>query len=127
MSVNISKEAAAEQVTYIEELFDSQLDVESKRKIERAIESGRLEFDDESEAFTIRLVKPVTLQNGETVTHLKIEEPTTEQMTKATRVKGEVEQASKIIAAVSGQPTAVIERLKMRDFAIASMVLGFFA
>ena len=91
-----------------------------------AIRKGRLDFDEQSETFSVYLRKPIELDNGDTVAKLELSEPTACQMRVAGKSIDEFEQSLLLIGYLAGQPVSVIERMGSRDLTLTSRVLGFF-
>jgi len=123
----VSKEAAEDMLQEWQRIFDAELDSDDAARISRAIQSGRLDFDEDTETFNMHLVKPVELKDGTNVTELEITELDASQLKSAMTASDPMEQSVKMLSAVSGQPVAVIDRLKMRDFALGGAVCSFFA
>ena len=124
----VSPQAAEEMLQEWIEATGAELDPDTQAILTRAIRAGKLDFDTELEVFTLHLKKPLTLENGESISSIQISEPTGQQLSDATKnTKSEFDQSMKIISYVSGNPLAVIYRLKMRDMSIAGAVISFFA
>ncbi len=123
----IAEEVAREQLEKMITAFGADLDPENKHSLLRAISAGRLDFDETEESFTIMLVKPIQLENGETVETLIITEPDFSQVQKASKSKNEIDQTLFLLSSITGHPAGVIGRLKMRDLTLCGTVLSFFA
>lgn len=127
MGDKINAKVAEEMIERWQEITGAELDPETQATISRAIRAGRLDFDEDSEAFTLLLVKPIHLENGDVIESVQIEEPTAQQISDAARkVSGDFQQSLKIIEYVSGLPAGIANRMKMRDITTAGAILGFF-
>lgn len=92
----------------------------------RAIMSGRLDRKDD--AFDYRLASPLRLDNGESVTSITITEPDARILRDASKGnRDNIDTTLRMLAALSSQPLAVIERVKMRDITALGELLDFFA
>ena len=89
--------------------------------------SGRVTFDLESEVFTLRLRKPLKLENGENLSELKIEGFTFRQQQQATKgTEDPTEVSSRMLSMVTEQPAGILDRLRMKDINTAVTLMGFF-
>lgn len=122
----IAPKVAEKMLTEWQEATGAELDADTQATISRAIRSGRLDFDTSSEVFSLNLVKPIELENGETVDRLEISEPTVQQISDASKTKNEFEQSMKILSYVTGQSVSVLNRMRMRDMTVAGALLNFF-
>jgi hypothetical protein len=123
----VSEKAAKEMLSRMVDVTGAEIDEEQREHFIRAIQHGRLDFDADSEAFTVYLRKPVDLDNGEALDRLEISEPTAGQMRQAARANDDFEQTLRLISLMTGHPVTVIERMRARDLTLAGGVLGFFA
>lgn len=98
-----------------------------KEKIMQAIQEGRLDFDAETEEFSYTLRKPIILENGQTVTQVKIYEPEALAVQSAGKLKNEMEMTIRLLSSITGQPLGVINRLKLRDMTLMGYLIGFFS
>ena len=117
---------AKEAVTKCKGYFGSTLDEESENAVIRGFMAGLVEFNETNEKFTVYLRKPITLENGEVIDKLSIQEPTADQVRMAGRTQDPFGQAVDILGYVSGWPVGILNRLKMRDISLAGSVLAFF-
>lgn len=122
----VSEERAQELYQEMVDTFGNEPDAEQIPVVMRGIRAGRLEFDAANETFEIHLVKPVKLQNGDTVDSFTIEEPTTEQISKADNRPSDMAKTINLVSSVSRHPVTVIERIRMRDISLAGAVVSFF-
>lgn len=122
----MTREQAEVELGAMESSLDITLDAENRERILSLIEKDRLMFDEEREEFTLRLRKPIELENGKTIEELIIKDPTAEQLQKADKNDGGFALTLRTIGFVSGQPIGVINRMKSRDLTAASAVLSFF-
>jgi hypothetical protein len=97
------------------------------RKLLRAAMCGRIVFDEAQQVFTVKLLRPVQLENGELVDSLTIREPSSGQIRQAAQGKGEIEVTMRLLSAVTGQPVGVLDRVVQRDLLILSEAFSFFA
>ncbi|ORC37263.1 hypothetical protein B4O97_03475 [Marispirochaeta aestuarii] len=109
-----------------EEKFDTVITADRDRLI-RAIEAGRITYSEGSETFIIELVKPINLENGDTLTMLEVSEPTVEQLRQAQKIKDEFAMSLRLLSQMVGQPEGVLGRMKARDMNLAAAVMGFFS
>ena len=122
----VAPQAAEEILGRWQEVLDVELDADTQGVLVKAIRSGRLDFNEDTEEFTIILRKPIELQNGDTIEKLTLSEPSGEQIGAASKSADTFQQTLKIIASLSGQPLGVVNRLKMRDLNLAGSVISFF-
>jgi hypothetical protein len=105
--------------------LDVTLSDDGKSRIARAVMSGRLDYD--GSKFAYILAAPVTLENGTKIEKLEISEPTAAQLREASKAnRDQMDTAMRLLSGVSGQPLAVIDRLKQRDVMLLSELVGFF-
>lgn len=122
----ICREAAEEEIREWENFFDVELDEETQNKITRSIVRGDLTLDTGSRFFTMKLVCPIKLENGETLDSLKIEEPRSDQMLAAAKAINEMDIMMHLLSATTKQPLGVLGRLKLRDLLLAGELFNFF-
>lgn len=122
----MTREQAEVELGAMEASLDITLDAENRERILSLIEKDRLIFDEEREEFTLRLRKPIELENGKTIEELLIKDPTAEQLQKADKSDGGFALTLRTIGFVSGQPIGIINRMRSRDLTAASSVLSFF-
>lgn len=122
----MTREQAEVELQAIESALDTKIDDDNRERVLSLIEKDRLMFDEEAESFTMRLRKPIELDNGKTIEELTIKDPTAEQLQKADKNDGGFALTLRTIGFVSGQPIGVINRMKSRDLTAASAVLSFF-
>jgi hypothetical protein len=120
----VAAEAASEMLKTWEADFDVELSEDEEAPILKAIRAGRLDFDADTGEFLLSLIRPVELANGDSVEELTLSEPDMGQLRKALASK-EAEQSIKLLAACTGQPAGVLDRLKARDANAALGVLAF--
>lgn len=123
----VSEKAATQMLDRILEATGAEIDEAQRSQMQRAIQKGRLDFDEDAEQFTVYLRKPVAMDNGETLDRLELTEPTAGQMRQAARANDDFEQTLRLISLMTGQPVSVIERMGARDLTVAGGVLSFFA
>ncbi len=123
----IAREVAEKEIESWCDQFECVLDDGIGERLTLAVMAGRLSLDVESEVFTLKLRKPLTLENGEILAELKIEGPTFRQQQAATKGTEEVNEISaRMLSAVTGQPTGILDRLQMKDINTAVTLIGFF-
>lgn len=122
----IAREAAETEVQGWCERFGVTPGPASLESITSALMAGRLTLDEAREEFTIRLRSPIRLENGEVIEELTIGEPDARQLRDANKSKDEFDQTLRLLAAVSGRPLGVLERLKQKDLILVGEVFGFF-
>ena len=118
----IEQSAALEELQLIEDDLGVTIDEDNRKRVARAIGRGLITYADGE--FELKLVAPIALENGKTVDKITVAEPTAEQIKRATG--DELTMSIKLIAAISGQPVGVIDRMKMRDLTNAGALLAFF-
>lgn len=125
MTEAIAREVAEVMVFDWASALGVTLEPGTKERITRAVMAGRLDYS--GDAFRYRLAAPVKLDNGETVAELTVAEPTAGQLRESSRGNREgMDAAMRILSGVTGQPLAVIDRLKQRDVMLLSELIGFF-
>lgn len=125
--VTMTDEAAqAELAAIVDDLGVDMPDERDARPILRALKSGRLDFDTAEQAFTVELQKPITLDNGQTIDVLTLQEPTADQIRKANKINDPVELAVRLIGYATGQPEGYIGRIRQRDLNLLGALVGFF-
>ncbi len=122
----IARDAAEEEVQGWCELFRITLDLSERERIVTALMAGRIAFDEKNESFTVRLRKPIHLDNGETVESLKIEEADARQIKEANKVKDDFEKSLRLLSSISGQPLGVLDRIKQKDLLLIGDMFNFF-
>ncbi len=122
----LTEEQAVKKYESAKEIFGRELPENIAKEIIKCFKSGRLDFNEIDEYFTITLVKEIPTGSGERLTFLTITEPDFLQVQKAGSAKTEIEQTSKLISLITGLPQGLIDRLKMRDVSLAGAVLSFF-
>ncbi len=123
----LTEEQAAEALKKAVDCFDADLDSDARKTLLKSFMSGRLVFNEQDESFTVYLVKPLELENGEKINQLKITEPTFEQLRSAMKSSNQIEQAIIIISNMAGISSGIIQRLKTRDITVCGAVMSFFA
>ena len=127
MSEIVCRESAESEVQLWAEHFGVTLDLPDRERIVRAVMDGRLSFDDVAETFIYRLRKPVTLENGDTLSELRINEPSTGKIRDANKItKDEFEVSVRLLSYVTGHPLGIIDRICMRDLTTTGTLFGFF-
>jgi hypothetical protein len=125
MTEVIAREAALEMIQSWAEAMEAE--IAASAKLLRAVQSGRLDFNSDTESFRYSLISPVKLENGETIDSLTVTEPTAEQLREANKGnRDEMETTMRALSAVTGKPLAVINRIKTRDITALGEILGFF-
>lgn len=122
----IAEEAAEEEVQGWCDNFEVTLDIGSRERIVRAVMAGRITFDGQAETFDIQLRKPIDLDNGESVTSIKLKEPDTRNLRDANKAKDDFEMTLRLLSYVSGHPLGVMERIKQKDLILAGEMFNFF-
>ena len=122
----IAEEAAEEEVQGWCDNFEVTLDIGSRERIVRAVMAGRITFDGQAETFDIQLRKPIDLDNGESVTSIKLKEPDTRNLRDANKAKDDFEMTLRLLSCVSGHPLGVMERIKQKDLILAGEMFNFF-
>lgn len=99
-------------------------------KLIKAVQKGRLEFDEESEKFKLKLRKAYALENGETLNRLTFSEPDGRMVRTSAKgsnmEKDQAEVSFKMVAAITGLPLGVLDRLSKRDLEDTMLVASFF-
>jgi hypothetical protein len=138
MSEVIAREVALAEIVRWAEHFDRAPDAGEHDTLLRAVMAGRLSFNAEREEFCYSLLKPVELENKDTLTTLTVAEPTAGQFAAAFRVikvrqdgasaVGELDLIGTVkqVASCTGKPYTVIERVRKRDFDTLQAVISFF-
>lgn len=124
--VTMSREAADTELDRIAADLGIELDEDSRVTVRRALMAGRLSWDAAEETFMVSLIKPIRLDNGETIDTLTVTEPTAGQLQKAGKIHDDMEQSLKMIAYCTDQPDGYIQRIRMRDLNVLGALVGFF-
>ena len=125
--MNQEKDIAETYLAEWIETFEAQeFDDDTRALLLRGINSGRLDLNKGTEEFTLKLIKPVELDNGEVIEAMKISEPSVHQLRESQRDRDDFTKSLKLLAAITGHPVGVLERLKSRDMTLAGAVMGFF-
>ena len=122
----LTEEQAVEALEKAVKCFDADLKKDDKAALKKGFVSGRLIFNEKDESFTVYLIKPIELENGEKIGSINISEPTFEQLEAAGKSTNQFEQAIDLISNMSGIGKGIIRRLKMRDLNLFGAVMGFF-
>ncbi len=123
----VAREVAIAFVNRWAEQLECVLDDGIGERLTLAVMAGRLSLDAESEVFTLKLRNPLTLENGDILSELKIEGPTFRQQQQATKGTEDANIISaRMLSAITGQPTGVLDRLQMKDINTAVTLVGFF-
>lgn len=123
----VAREVAEKEIESWCEQMECVLDDGIGERLALAVMAGRLSLDAESEVFTLKLRTPLTLENGDILSELKIEGPTFRQQQEATKGTEEVNEiSSRMLSAVTGQPAGILDRLQMKDVNTAVTLVGFF-
>jgi hypothetical protein len=93
----------------------------------QAVEAKRVSLDSDTEKFSIVLLKPIQLENGERVSIVTIGEADVGMIRRATYSnKEDFGTGVDVMALASGVPKGVFERIKSRDLKIISEAYSFF-
>lgn len=103
-------------------------DPDLKPKLISAIMDDRVILIEDTETINIELIKPITLENGNTISKLEIREPDVKKMETLDKMDRtqQFEMTAFMISLMTDQPVGVIERLKSRDFSAVGALTGFF-
>lgn len=121
----VSAEFAEEMLSEMESAFEVELEPEIREGLAKKITAGRVDFNPDTMTFNYRLVKPLKLENGNTVDEVTIQEPTADDVQRATKKAGEMDTI-RILAAMTGQPYGVISRVGVRDMNAIGAFMSFF-
>ena len=128
----INKEVAESELKRMFNFFglDSEDEEHSKTKgrMIKAFQDGRMEFDIDSEKVSIKLIKPITLENGETINKLTLIEPTANQLLAVDKYddRENMAKAVAMTAKITGLPDSTIKKLKSRDLTTVTAVVVLF-
>ena len=123
----IARDVAEKEVQDWCDQLECILDDGIGERLTLAVMAGRLSLDAESEIFTLKLRSPLTQENGEILSELKIAGPTFRQQQQATKGTDEPNEVSaRMLSSVTGQSPAILERLQMKDINTAVTLVGFF-
>ena len=123
----VAREIAEKEIDSWCDLLECVLDDDVRERLTMVVMSGRVTFDLESEVFTLRLRKPLKLENGENLSELKIEGFTFRQQQQATKgTEDPTEVSSRMLSMVTEQPAGILDRLRMKDINTAVTLMGFF-
>ncbi len=123
----VAREVAEQEVKNWCEQLECVLDDGIGERLTLAVMAGRLSLDADSEVFTLKLRTPLTLENGEVLSELKIAGPTFRQQQQATKGTEDANViSSRMLSAVAGQPSGILDRLQMKDINTAVTLVGFF-
>lgn len=141
MDYPVSEDIAEQQLADMEEEFGAIGDSGARAILVDAAMRGLLDFDSENATVTYRLQKPVSLEDGQSLTELKLTEPDVsqiEQINKGIKVSFDkqgnasadasvqTQTIKRTIAVVAGIPDALLNRAKRRDWAVMEALSGFF-
>ncbi len=125
--VVIAEEVAAAMLQGWREYFEVELPPETERRLLNAVMRGRLDFDEGSNTFTLKLRSPIELENGKTVAELMIKEPNSQQIRGIMKKSdGDIDMILKMLSVNTGEALGVIERLKMKDLITCGELFNFF-
>lgn len=127
MDYPIARDVAEKEVDRMTELFEVDLEDESREALVKSYMAGRISFDEAEEKITFIFRKPIEQENKEQLTQITLQEPTVSQMRDAAKVKDEFEQTLRLISYISGVSLGVLNRMKQKDLIIAGLILSFFA
>lgn len=127
MKYPIARDVAEKEIDRMAELFEIDLEEDSRETLVKSYMAGRISFDDAKEEVTLIFRKPIEQENGEQLNEIKLHEPTVSQMRDAAKVKDEFEQTLRLISYISGISLGVLNRMKQKDLIVAGLLLSFFA
>ena len=132
----MSREVAVEEILgwarALGEVYTAE-EVETSKTL-AAVMTGRVSFDEETESFEYKLIKPLALENGKTLESIKIEEPTAEYLLRRSTLKiekngsseMELDTEARFLASSTGQPIGILQRVKSRDIGVIKELAHFF-
>ena len=132
----MSREVAVEEILgwarALGEVYTAE-EVETSKTL-AAVMTGRVSFDEETESFEYKLIKPLALENGKTIESIKIEEPTAEYLLRRSTLKiekngsseMELDTEARFLASSTGQPIGILQRVKSRDIGVIKELAHFF-
>jgi len=141
MDYPVSEDVADEQLEAMEEEFGELGDAASRAVLHDAIQRGLLDLDRDNVSVTYRLQKPISLDDGQTLSELHLTEPDVSQIEQinkgiklsfdkngnaTTDASVQTQQTKRTIAVVAGIPDALLNRVKRRDWAVMEALSGFF-
>jgi len=122
----LSDDVARAELDRIAKDLEITIEPDMSEGVLRALKAGRLEWDSADQVFTVQLINPVVLDNGETISILTMSEPNALQLKKAQAISDVFEQSLRLVASCTDQPIGYIERLKIRDLNLLGALVGFF-
>lgn len=141
MDYPVSEDVADSTLAQMQEEFGALGDANSRAILSDAIMRGLLDFDSAGASVTYRLQKPVSLEDGQTLTEITLTEPDVsqiEQINKALKLNfdkngnvssdgsAQTMQTKRTIAVVAGIPDVLLNRAKRRDWAVMEALSAFF-
>lgn len=137
----ISREVAEDDFKKIIEVFDVNVDNDTKETVLDAMMRGLITLDEEAETLTYTLVKPVTA-GDQTLKSVTMHELTAAEIETVNKGFTSVQKANgdltidvstaytrtiKLIVKMSDCPLVLADRIKKRDFVVLQALSNFFA
>jgi hypothetical protein len=133
----VAREAAELEIDiWCEALGHAFDDQDAREKLISALMDGRITFDGAAETFTYKLRTPIELETGVRLPEVKVSDITAKQYADAFKsIKVDAKDRSASVpmdsillqaSGATGLPLGVVQRIKMRDFAIVQALMGFF-
>jgi hypothetical protein len=100
----------------------------AKEKLLLVIKAGRLRLDEKEEKLILKLVKPIPLENGDTLDELSFQEPTAKDLRVLDKTKDQEKVAAMLDLAtkMTGVAIGLIDRMKSRDTGAMGAISGLF-
>lgn len=95
-----------------------------------AVENQVITFNVDTFEFTVKLRRPLVLENNEKINFLTVREPVTKEITDASKGRDvqreEMAIGENLLSVITGKPVGVIQRLPAHELALLGECLGFF-
>lgn len=131
----ITKEAAMEIIKDWCDFFNEPIDEQTieNSSMLKAVMEGRLDLNEDTEEFTVELRKPLTLENGQSVSSISVKDPGASYlldkqkvMKKGNALEMELDAVASQMTLATDLPLGVLRRMSTHDTNTVNEVLGFF-
>ena len=99
----------------------------------KAVMQGRVDFIEDEESFILQLRKPISLENGSTISTFTVKDPGAAHAfdRKTAHIKNKtaeisIDDSGKLFTAATGQPIGVLTRMSFHDNRVVDELLAFF-
>jgi hypothetical protein len=132
----ITKDAAMEILRGWCDWFSEPIDDQTLENtaLLKAVMQGRVDFDEDKELFSLKLRKPIELDNGETVASITMCDPGSAHaldkqkvISKGKSLEMELDTVSSKLVSATGLALGVLRRLSLTDYNTMDNLLVFFS